>query len=367
MNKVDLELIKKKYLGTLLGGAIGDALGYYVEFESESLIFNTYGKEGITRFPNNEIGQISDDTQMTLFTAVGLLNAYTMKVSTIEDYSNCIYLAYLDWLATQRYSFSSYKTSNNIPNTFLMNYMELYSNRDPGMTCMRALFSGIKGAMNNPLNSSKGCGGVMRVAPVGLVFKDDLEKIDILSGEACAITHGNPLGFIPGAAYSHIIYLLTHYDISIIDAVIDSQSMIKKLFSNYRETEYYTSLIDKAVVLAKSDTVYLDAIHILGEGWVAEETLAIAIYCALIAESDFRKGISTSASHNGDSDSTASLTGAILGARYGVDIIPSDLLDNLELKDLISDVANDLYLTQTNELKNDAWTLKYMLKTYNSK
>ena len=63
-----------KFRGCLIGGAIGDALGYAVEFLQISRIRQKYGDNGITSYElKNGIAEISDDTQMTLFTANGLL------------------------------------------------------------------------------------------------------------------------------------------------------------------------------------------------------------------------------------------------------------------------------------------------------
>ena len=76
---------------------------------------------------------------------------------------------------------------------------------------------------------------------------------------------------------------------------------------------------------------------------MAEEALAISIYCALVAGDDFRKGVLLSVNHSGDSDSTGSITGNILGALYGVDILPESWMVNLELKGLIEETAADLF------------------------
>ena len=76
---------------------------------------------------------------------------------------------------------------------------------------------------------------------------------------------------------------------------------------------------------------------------VAEEALAISIYCALVADDDFRKGVLLSVNHSGDSDSTGSITGNILGALYGLDIIPENWLIDLELNDLIGEITGDLF------------------------
>ena len=94
-----------KYQGCLLGGAIGDALGYPVEFDSHDWIVRRFGPDGITAYASDE-PVFSDDTQMTLFTAVGLLVGDTQAAlaghpGRLEDPCRYVNLAYLDWLATQ--------------------------------------------------------------------------------------------------------------------------------------------------------------------------------------------------------------------------------------------------------------------------
>ncbi len=93
-----------KYRGCLIGGAAGDALGYAVEFLDEESIFKRYGKKGIMEYELVDgIAQISDDTQMTLFTANGLLLG-TMQNITGEimgTYPEYIACCYKDWLQTQ--------------------------------------------------------------------------------------------------------------------------------------------------------------------------------------------------------------------------------------------------------------------------
>ena len=88
-----------KYRGCLIGGAAGDALGYAVEFLSEGMIFSRYGESGITEYElTNGVAQISDDTQMSLFTANGLL--YAAAHAMTENFAGCIELCYKDWLKT---------------------------------------------------------------------------------------------------------------------------------------------------------------------------------------------------------------------------------------------------------------------------
>lgn len=86
-----------------------------------------------------------------------------------------------------------------------------------------------------------------------------------------------------------------------------------------------------------------DAVRELGQGWVAEETLAIAIYCSMKYSEDFDKARIASVNHSGDSDSTGAVTGNIVGAYLGLKGIPKKYLDNLELREVICKVADDLY------------------------
>ena len=155
-----------RYCGCLIGGAAGDALGYAVEFMDAQAIFRRYGAGGITDYALvNGVAEISDDTQMTLFTANGLLNAAERGME--GDYAACLEAAYRDWYATQtrRYPLPSASTA-----TWLASVPGLFRRRAPGSTCMSALSRATCGSIAHPINDSKGCGGVMRVAPIGLYF-----------------------------------------------------------------------------------------------------------------------------------------------------------------------------------------------------
>lgn len=338
MNMID------KYKACLIGGAIGDALGYAVEFKSEPEIFGQYEKNGITDYElRNGKAIVSDDTQMTLFTADGMIRGYYTG-----SYTDSVYNSYKEWYITQTVTMH-----NNNYRSWLMEIPELWNRRSPGMTCMSEISSGIKGSVRNPINDSKGCGGIMRTAPIGLFFKNTImiSMTDMLASEISAITHGHELGYIPSATFAHIINLISHSDISLKDAIMNSISHTKKLFDDTGHISYFCKLINKAVRLAGKNINDLDAIHEPGEGWVAEETLAIAVYCALKYENDFEKAVVVSVNHNGDSDSTGAVTGNIMGAYLGMNAIPEKFLENLELKDVISEIAEDLYNYDSEQTK----------------
>lgn len=326
-----------KFKGCLIGGAIGDALGYPIEFVKPNK------NEKITRFDGK--GIISDDTQMTLFTANGLLwgqTRYNLR-GIAPDVSTCIYLAYQDWYKTQT------KNSSEIKVSWIANIPELNVCRAPGNTCLSALGSGQKGTIDNPINNSKGCGSVMRVAPIGLFFPLNwkrLHEIGKYGAEAGAITHGHPLGIIPCYVLTIIINILTYTNKTIEKATDEAIEILKVNFDIFdkENIDYFINLIRKAEKLAHNKFISDEkAIEELGEGWVAEEALAIALYSTIKYSKDFEKAIVCSVNHKGDSDSTGAIAGNIIGAYLGYDKIPDYYIDNLELKDIILEIAEDLY------------------------
>lgn len=318
-----------KIKGCIYGGAIGDALGYAIEFYREDEIFSTY-PNGIVNYELEDgIACFSDDTQMSLFTAAGLFEGH--------DYLENIRKAYIDWYHTQIHScfYKSY--------TSLYKDKRLHENRAPGMACMNSLSYGGHGSIQTPINDSKGCGGVMRVAPIGCYF--DLESnVDVgyLAASASALTHGHELGYIPSCMLAYLIQLTIRNNHSLIDNVNIALEKTNQLFKDKIYIKDFNEIINKAINLSKQDINDLDAIHTLGEGWIAEEALAISLYCALKYEHDFEKAITTSVNHNGDSDSTGAITGNIIGAYLGYSKIPNKYLNDLECSDLLEEISTKL-------------------------
>lgn len=372
----------KKYLdkicGCLIGGAAGDALGYPVEFLLWEDIQKHFGIDGITEYQlHNQTRKalISDDTQMTLFTANGILYGYTRGylrgiMAPIEDY---IYQAYLDWLSTQTRTSREYSEDFDEPEgiSWILDIPELYSRRAPGNSCLSALKSGNKGSIEEPVNNSKGCGGIMRIAPVALcshMQQKPIQTIDLIGAKAAAVTHGHSLGYMSAAVLVHIIYSAVYQNenniLDLYDIVKDSRHAVIQLFAGDKNLAALTSIMDKAVFFSQNGKNDKENIRNLGEGWVAEETLAIALYCSLKYKNDFSKGITAAVNHSGDSDSTGAVTGNILGAYLGYDKIEEKWKSKLELKETILELAKDLcYGCQMSEYENyndEAWKQKYI-------
>lgn len=327
--------MKNRFRGCLIGGAIGDALGYTVEFFTLDRIKNIYGEGGIRRLPCPQgLALISDDTQMTLFTAEGLIKARDRGVG----HKRSIYLSYLDWFKTQEQYFTAGGEG-------LLAIAELFERRAPGTTCLGSLRSGLEGGVSFPINSSKGCGGVMRTAPIALYCYAKGANIlgaNELAAEAAAITHGHVLGHLPSYAMNHMLYKILEGE-DILRAASLAVEETQKRYSVYSEAREGLSLMKKAISLASDCNLSdEDAIRSLGEGWVADEALAIAMYCALRHKDSFEDAVIAAVNHDGDSDSTGAITGNILGAYLGADAIPEHYLNSVELRDVILNMADSL-------------------------
>lgn len=340
--------------GCLFGGAVGDALGYPVEFLSAESIFRFYGERGITEYAPDRDVQISDDTQMTLFTAVGLLYASANGA----DVLTCIHRAYRDWFRTQT---SRYAPDAEKGVSWLLNVPGLYRQRAPGNTCLHALSQSEAGTIARPLNNSKGCGGIMRVAPIGVYFcgtEIPIDRSDMLAAESAAITHGHELGYLPAAMFAHILRRIVESGASVRDAVTDAIFAMPALFPESLHLRSLLALVRRALALAGENRDELECIEELGEGWVAEETLAIAVFCAVRFADDFERGVIAAVNHGGDSDSTGAVTGNLLGAALGA--VPPRFLAGLELKEVIGEVASDLCGRPADEV----WRKKYVDRTF---
>ena len=362
--------------GSLIGGAAGDALGYAVEFDRYSEIIARYGQPGITEYElRGGVAEISDDTQMTLFTAngmlMGLTRGYMRGIGGVPEYY--VEYAYQDWYDTQMKSFDEVKELSR--HTWLSAIPQLYVRRAPGNTCLTAIADMKKG--RTPDNDSKGCGGVMRVAPYGLFCAChdpyySIEEIDVAGGETARLTHKHPLGWIPAVVLTHILYRLVKdtqlvgldktesrktFDRIVNEALDllpklkvlhnvseltwDARKPIGEVFHN--EIERQRELVERALMLADGELSDVENIGRLGEGWVGEETLAIAIYSVARHIDSFEDTLVCAVNHDGDSDSTGSVAGNIIGAIVGYDAIPSKFKEHLELRDIILAIADDLH------------------------
>ncbi len=341
-----------RFRGCFLGGALGDALGAAVEFDSLAAIRRQHGARGVTGMlpAYGRLGAITDDTQMTLFTAEGLIRAWVRgKTRGIGYPPSVVRHAYLRWLHTQgvpwqRAGRQFYDAEHRRPDGWLVGERWLHARRAPGNTCLSAL-EAEPGERLAAINDSKGCGGVMRIAPVGLMSHagtgseaTPLAGIFRLGVEIAALTHGHPTGQLAAGVLAATIHGIVHGGLP-LEAALDEA--LRELRSRPSCDETLLA-VERARALVLRGDPSPEAVESLGGGWIAEEALAIAAYCALSHPDDLRAALLLAVNHSGDSDSTGAICGHLLGASLGFEALPREWLEVVEGRETIERLADDL-------------------------
>jgi ADP-ribosylglycohydrolase len=300
---------EERVKGCIIGGAVGDALGYPVEFVHSE----TMSQRGPVTDYAGPRGEWSDDTQMTLFG----LEAAPYK-SRPRAFEKQIAMAYHRWYLTQT------RDEPAAGDEGLLGKEWMHELRAPGFTCLTALShaTGLH-AMPTAVEGSKGCGAVMRAAPFGL----DPTTTDrraywqgFLSGR---LTHGHVTAGESAGALSAIIHKIVT-GAPIWTAAHD----VKRMLTPGGETD---RAIDRALQAASLGDPGQQTLELWnGEGWVADECLGIALYACLCHSDNALAALSLAVSHGGDSDSTGAVAGNIIGALLGEDAIPVWLREDLE-------------------------------------
>ncbi|MHA1303663.1 MAG: ADP-ribosylglycohydrolase family protein [Candidatus Heimdallarchaeaceae archaeon] len=307
--------LKDRFEGAIVGLAIGDALGFPLEFmySRQEIIDSLGGRFQCTfvKQGNYSLGTFSDDTQMSLAITKALIEAGNTSVDYLMDK---ISHYFVEWL----------KSPEN--------------DRAPGSTCTAAcskLFDGIHWTKSGN-NISKGCGTAMRSAPIGLYFNrlEDRERLIDIAKKSSLITHGHPSA-TAGSVSNALIISLALNRIPIdkwLEIIIEHSETISTKFAlKIRD-------INKALKMNP-----FEGIDFLGEGWIAEEAIAIALYSFLRYPNNFRKMMELAVVHKGDSDSTGSIAGGFFGAWHGINALPLELVSTVEKKDILIKLADNLW------------------------
>lgn len=335
---------------------------------SRAEIIERFGAGGITRYAQAEggLGRITNDTQMALFTAEGLLRAWVRGcLEGHADVPEVTLGAYLRCLRTQReaahgeaHSAHSAGAAESIAQDgWLIQQAALHSRRRPRATALAALAevagSAAKDADDSTdphslapntlaTNNSKECGAVVRSAPVGLFMwlprvRQAPQHAFQLGIDLAALTHGHLTAQLAAGALTALVLLLADGRRP-GEALAETRRLVER-YPLHKETLH---AIEQAEILAGSDLPHEHAIAELGTDPNAAETLAIAIYCMLVGKS-LAETVVLAVNHDGDSTATGALAGNLAGARWGVGAIPADWLGPLELRAVISEIADDLY------------------------
>lgn len=323
-----------RIMAGFLGGVLGDALGEPVEFLSVEERLQRWGKEGVQDFIHpGQRGRFTDDTQMTLFTAEGLM----LHVESGEPLLHSLHRAYLRWLMTQEVP-ARMPTALYQDEGFLLDAAVLYQRMGPGRTCLLSLARATDLGMP-VVNDSKGCGGLMRVAPIGFWAACHAERWDVqrtfqVASGAAQLTHGHPCGFLSAGAFAVLLQ-----EVVSGTPLAEALQLILELLTTLGETgNGVRQPLLHALELAESQASWSDAVQHLGAGWVVEEILVIAVFIGMMAP-DFLTGIRWAANHPGDADSMGAIAGQLLGTLWGTQALPGDWLSRIDGIDIVQQLA----------------------------
>ena len=297
-----------KAKGVIFGLAIGDALGARTEFMRLDQIRAKYGKDGIRDLPSPAL--FTDDTQMSVAIAEALVRAGDKDIASIME---AVREEFIKW--------------SHLPETY---------KKAPGNTCLQGVANMERGIRwsRSGLANSKGCGSAMRAAPIGYLYQHEPEKLKEVAHTTGICTHGHPAADAAciGAAY-------------LVKLALDGVPPDKIIAQLFTFTAGVSAEFDQAISKVEKCLGWRDeekALSYLGEGWVGEEAVALALYCFMRNPDSYEKVVIRGANTNGDSDSIACIAGSISGAYLGIDEIPPEWVRKIEKSPYLEDLAQSL-------------------------
>jgi poly(ADP-ribose) glycohydrolase ARH3 len=299
--------LKSKFLGCLVGTAIGDALGARREgrgmSRSEDIVSLAQKLEQLI---------YTDDTHMTIGIAESLIESKGFD-------------------------------GEHMAQTFIKNYeaepWRGYGSGPPRIFGMIKSGEAWYSAANRLYRGgSFGNGSAMRVAPVGLLYSRNLEKLRKIAYQSSSITHSHELGK-EGAALQACAVALALNTPS--DEDIDKEAFLFKLQNFIQNQLYKEKVAQIRELLGEQDKAKVVAV--LGNGIEAPRSVPTAIYCFLRQPQSYEDAVIYAISLGGDTDTIAAMAGAISGAYLGIEAIPSEWRAKLEKREYIDALAEKLW------------------------
>lgn len=312
---------------SLIAGAMGDSLGAEVEFLSLSEIRRRF-PDGLTDLPLHDglRGAITDDTQMTLFTAEGMLRAQIRgTLRGICHPPSVVHHALLRWYRTQGGS-----PRVETDDVGLIADPRLHARRAPGNTCLSALGESARFG-DVARNDSKGCGTIMRVAPVALMAPRS--QVHQLAMETSALTHGHTTGQLAAAAWAGMLA-----DVAQSTPLEEAAREAVRICARHDHGAETVAALEAALNAPRDGRP--ETVESLGGGWTAEEALAIALYACLSGQT-LMDGLRIAVTHGGDSDSTGAIAGNMLGLIDPFAVLQHPWAGAVECVDRIAGLVRD--------------------------
>ncbi|MGW0365298.1 ADP-ribosylglycohydrolase family protein [Streptomyces sp. NPDC002990] len=346
--RVEQQDFRSRVRGTLLGSALGDALGAPLAALSLDRIRETHGPDGLTApAPAPAFGRrgaVTASTQLTLFTADGLIRAHVRRDTGAWHPPTDVHRAYLRWAATQSDWGPDERREDN---GWLAQQEWLYDRRAPGRACLTGFGDAILGTLDQPKNpAARDAGAAARSAPFGLLVGWEPALVFQLAVECAAQSHGHPTAYLSAGAFAVIVHGLTRGD-TLDAAVRPALALLGARPAHQPVTDALLRALS-AVTRGAPGPAAVEALAASDDpaDRSAEDTLAVALYCALVAE-DVPHGLRLAVNHSGDSAAAGALCGALLGALHGETALPAAWLADLEGRATLLELSDDFALEMT--------------------
>ena len=222
------------------------------------------------------------------------------------------------------------------------------------------------GTVDNPINASYLPSALTCGAVIGLFFdagRMEPRQVGALGAETIALTSGDPETFLSGAVLAYSLAgIVQDGDLPLKTHFTHAVEAVRVQFGNrFPQIEKIAELVDKAVALtADGELMPLVAMTLL-QCTTAAECLAGAMYTAMIHAENFDEGMITAVNHSGRSGAVGAITGAILGAKLGVEALPEFYLESLDAVEVLKELATDMTQgKQITRIFDDSWDQKYV-------
>ncbi len=354
-----MEKDTSKYIGCLLGMAVGDAMGYTVDKMSWEEIQASYGPNGLLGYDlQEEYAQVTSYTQIAAFVANGLLMGVTR--GRREYYIRYIGLAMREWATRQHFPRDPERAWCWVAQKPALRRRHC---RDPWM--LDAFRFERLGTLQKPVNKADSPGAITAAAAIALFYdpqRMEISQIGELTAQTIALTHGDPEAFLSGVVLAYALTgILQEPEVPVKEQFLQAVAVTEQQFGEqFPQTEKIAAAIRVAIALAESDlSQHKNSMESFGCR-TAAECLKAAVYAAILCPSDFDEAMILAVNHSGRSAAVGALTGAIVGAQLGIQALPDFYLDSLEPIAELRELAQDLTLgTPTSGLFDDAWDQKY--------
>jgi ADP-ribosylglycohydrolase len=332
---------RSRVRGTLLGVAVGDALGGPADPLCLEEIRATYGPEGLLdlAFGHGRRGTVTHHTQLTLFSVDGLIRAQVRRDTGAWHPPTDLHRAYRRWAATQRDWGPDERRKDD---GWLAREEWLYARRDPSRALLVGFGDEAMGTLESPKNPGElGPEAVARSAPFGLLVGWEPQLVAQLAVECAAQSHGHPLAYLSAGAYAVIVHALARGES--LDAAVQRALALLAARPGHQPV---SDALQHALGAVRQGIPGPTRVEELAGDGTADGLLAASVYCALVGE-DVRHGLCLAVNQGGPSAAAGALTGGLLGALHGETALPPAWVAELEGRPTVLELADDFAMEMT--------------------